>query len=122
MLAHNQPKQPMSENTTTTQPGLGAPASIPSRALFCQCSNWCRADLSPYKGRSKDGLPLITDHHPNCEHYNDSLIDVWKVEWEGDFYVTDKQPDEDDFEDGEIVTKQKMHREVYDQLPEFEGF
>jgi hypothetical protein len=35
---------------------------------FCECFNWARAHPGP-----------LTNHHPNCSHYNDSLMDVWKV-------------------------------------------
>jgi hypothetical protein len=57
-----------------------------------------------------------------CPHYNDSLIDVWKVSYDGQSYYTDREPSTDELEDGETVTKEKMHKEVFDQLPEFEGF
>ena len=82
---------------------------------LCERFGWCRAD--------PPGHPL-TNHHPNCPHVNDSLIDIWKVEYDGESYYTNIKPDPSEFEEGEIVTKEQkqMHREVYDHLPEFQGF
>ena len=51
---------------------------VGSDAVFCDCVNWCRADPTPCV-RSDDGLPIMTNHHPRCERFNDSLIEVWKV-------------------------------------------
>lgn len=78
--------------------------------MICECMNWCRL-----------GGPHTT-HHPNCEHYNDSLMDVWKVEYDGAFYYTDREPSPEEFENGEVVTQEKMHLELYEELPEFQGF
>jgi hypothetical protein len=72
--------------------------------------NWARID------------GLLTNHHPNCPHYNDSLIDVWRVSYEGSSYVVDREPTPDQLGEGEIVTKEKMHREIFENLPEFMGF
>lgn len=79
--------------------------------IDCECKNWCRMSID---------LNYLTDHHPNCEHYNDSLIDVWMVAYNGQYYYDDKEPD--GLGNGEIVTKQKMHREVFEHLEEFDGF
>jgi hypothetical protein len=74
----------------------------------------------------------ITNHHQNCPHYNDSLIDVWKVsrlnsgfcyfDNEHDaIYAVDTEGGEDG--DGEFtITKEKLHKEIYENIPEFEGF
>jgi len=62
----------------------------------------------------------MTNHHPHCEHINASLIDVWRVSLDGVSYVTDSHPGE--LTEGETVTAEKMHREIYDHLPEFSGF
>jgi len=75
----------------------------------CECVNWARADIYP-----------LTNHHPNCPRFNDSLIDVWKVEYEGSSYYSDSEPESMD--ECEAITTEKMHREVYDNLEEFEGF
>jgi len=90
----------------------------------CECKNWCRSDIgAPYHVRSDDGIPIPTDHHPNCDRYNESLIDVWRVSYNGSSYVTDREPTAEDGLTGEeTVTQEKMHREVYENLPEFEGF
>ena len=59
------------------------------------------------------------------DHYNDSLIDVWKVTYEGSSFYTDNEDSLDPEEIKEFqytVTKEKMHREVYENLPEFQGF
>ena len=84
----------------------------------CDCITWCR-DKPEYSGRSKNGLPLYTTHHPRCDHYNDSLIQVFKIEYEGQSCYTTEKPE---VEDGEIVTETTIHREIYDQLQDFEGF
>lgn len=78
--------------------------------MLCECMNWCRL-----------GGPL-TNHHPNCARYNDSLIDVWKVSFDGSYYYTDREPGDDELWGEEVVTKEKMHREIYEELPEFQGF
>lgn len=77
----------------------------------CKCQLWCRADFNQ---------PL-TNHHPNCPHVDDSLIDVWKIEYDGACCYTD-DIEGMDIQEGEKVTKEKMHKEVYEHLPDFEGF
>jgi hypothetical protein len=94
------------------------------------CQNWARADiLSPYKIRRRDGTPLVTNHHPNCPHYNDSLMDVWKVTLDGQICYADNDRDANDTASDEwgsgdtiSIVKERMHREVFENLPEFEGF
>lgn len=87
----------------------------------CECLSWCR-DNTDVVFRDKNGMPIFPSHHMRCPHYNDSLIDVWKVEYDGQSYYTEYEPEDDELEGCETVTKGKMHREVFDQLPEFEGF
>jgi len=93
----------------------------------CECQHWARAVVSPYNLKSADGIPLVTNHHENCPHYNDSLMDVYKVAVDGfgACYVEQLQ-DAMDYagEDEEMATIEavKMHREVFENLPEFEGF
>lgn len=98
---------------------------------FCECFNWARAGLSVLPMiKSKDGLPLMTTHHERCPHYNDSLIDVWKVEVGGvSSYNENEQDaidtagdDEDSPFEKPVITKEKMHREIFENLPEFDGF
>lgn len=94
---------------------------------LCECVNWCRVIGPPYNLRGRYGLPLFTNHHPNCPHYNDSLIDVWKMTVNGVSAYMDNEQDvtdccQDELEDETTVTKEKMHREVFTNLPEFEGF
>lgn len=76
------------------------------------CLNWCRTDGS------------MTDHHPRCEYVDESLIDVWKVSYDGRHYYTDRDPaDEPEVLCGdEVITKERMHREIYENLPDFAGF
>lgn len=84
---------------------------------FCRCINWCRSI------EFKDGEPVnLTNHHPKCEHYNDSLIDVWRISYNGSSCVVDSEPDPTDFDSGEVISKEKMHREIFENLPEFHGF
>lgn len=84
---------------------------------LCECVNWARAV----------NLKYLTNHHENCPHYNDSLMDVWKVTVDGVSCYVDNEQDAretagDEQRDDITVTKEKMHREVFDHLPEFEGF
>lgn len=82
------------------------------------CQNWARVDGGP------------TKHHPNCPHYNDSLIDVWRVSDGSTSFVTDNEHDAIYTADEEeacgnerpTVTKERMHQELLEQLPEFDGF
>lgn len=73
-------------------------------------------------------LKAITNHHPKCPHYNDSLMDVWKLAYmDGALAYFDNEQDaidasQEEYEDEVVITKEKMHREVFEQLPEFDGF
>lgn len=86
----------------------------------CECQQWAR---------SVD-LKYLTNHHPRCSHYNDSLIDVWKVSDGSTAYITTseadaiqcKRNDEECGVTGLTITKTTMHREVFENLPEFAGF
>ena len=84
----------------------------PGSALFWPCPNnclmWCRTDGSK------------TNHHPRCQHVDASLIDVWRVSYDGASYVLAARPLPTHHE--ETVTREKMHREIYENLPEFGGF
>lgn len=86
------------------------------------CQNWERVE-DPYKIRSREGLPLATNHHPNCPHYNDSLMDVWMV-GEGPALYFDNEKDAlaEPIDPDMKVIKITMHREVFTNLPEFHGF
>ena len=86
--------------------------------MECKCVNWCRVG-SEYKGRGETGLPLYTDHHPNCVHYNESLVKAFKVEYDGQCYYATEKPE---IVQGETLTETTIHREIYEQLQEFEGF
>ena len=85
---------------------------------FWPCPNNCE-NLTRFFDLTKPQ----TNHHPRCEHVDKSLIDVWRVTYDdGGFFITDQKP-EDLYDESEyIITQEKMHREIYDQLPEFEGF
>lgn len=63
-----------------------------------------------------------TNHHPNCPKVDESLIDVWHIECEHGSYYLDYEPRPEDLEDDQIAVKGRMHRELYDRLPEFSGF
>ena len=100
---------------------------------MCECINWTRLNITaPYNLRRSDGVPLVTNHHPNCPHYNDSLMNVWKVSLGLSRCYFDNEQDAKDMagtEGQEIgvsgvieITKEKMHREVLENLPEFDGF
>ena len=56
---------------------------------------------------------------------SDSLIDVWKVTDGGtSCYFDNEQGARSSFDDesGLTITKIKMHREIFERLPEFDGF
>lgn len=79
----------------------------------CPCANWAR-DID---------LKYLTNHHPNCPRYNDSLMDVWKVTVDGvSCFVEHEQDAQDTVGDCGTITKEQMHREVFEHLPEFRGF
>lgn len=88
------------------------------QAILCPCANWAR-ELN---------LEYLTNHHPNCQHYNDSLMDVWKMTVNGGApcYFDSEQDvisaSEEEYEDETTITKERMHREVFEHLPEFQGF
>lgn len=93
----------------------------------CECIAWARAGLDPYKIKTRDGAPLVTNHHEKCPHYNDSLMDVWVVTDGSSRCFVDNEQDAIDTCDHEgeeynTISKVKMHREVFENLPEFEGF
>lgn len=74
---------------------------------------------------TSEGHLLVTNHHPNCEHYNDSLIDVWEVsDGNSSYFTHEKEAAEAEARESESVTitQTKMHREIYENLPEFNGF
>lgn len=77
----------------------------------CPCTSWAR-----------DGSGPLTNHHRRCDHYNDSLIDVWRCEIDGRYCYVDNEPDASACDEGVTVTRERMHREVFDNLPEFDGF
>lgn len=98
--------------------------------IDCECKNWARSS-NAYNIKTRDGIPLMTDHHPNCSHYNDSLMDVWKLVFNGQkCYFGNEEDAENDAKTivaesgGETVAicKEKMHREIFKNLPEFDGF
>lgn len=80
----------------------------------CECRVWARL----FDGVHDKG----TNHHPNCPRVDDSLIDVWRVEYDGRHYYTTEEPDAADLCEEEVVTKERMHKEIFDRLPDFDGF
>lgn len=86
------------------------------------CQHWARAGAEACINGN-----LTTDHHANCPRYNDSLMDVYKVTVDGfgACYVEDLEVAKDTAgEDEEKATIEaiKMHREIFENLPEFDGF
>ena len=96
----------------------------------CECKNWVRGineDPLYANLKSADGIPLLPNHSPNCPHYNDSLMDVYKVTVGGISCFVDNLQDAKDTagedDSGEVeLTHEKMHREVFENLREFDGF
>lgn len=69
--------------------------------------------------------PLIFDpeNYPEDQILNKSeLIKVWRVEYDGVWYYDINPPDLDELEIGTIITLEELHKESYEQLPEFIGF
>lgn len=84
---------------------------------ICECTQWARTGISHYPNlKSCDGLSLLTNHHENCPHYNDSLMDVWKETVDGITVYSEHSLV------SESETKIKMHREILENLTEFGGF
>lgn len=91
------------------------PAAPGLEAGLCECAHWARVSNRNY----------LTHHHPNCPRYNDSLMTVWEVTDGASVCVTDNEQDareEAQEVDSVQVIESKMHREVFEHLPEFEGF
>jgi hypothetical protein len=89
--------------------------------MHCDCFSWCRTDI-----KFENGKPLpMTNHHPRCTRVDESLIDVWKVsDGSTHFYAATQFEAETEAENCEniTITKVKMHREIFERLPEFAGF
>ena len=101
----------MSNETTSEMP-----VAQPRLVLPCECRQWARI----YDGVEDKG----TDHHPRCPHVDDSLIDVWRVTYDFASYVVDYDVEKfgEGIEEDATVTKERMHRELFDRMPEFAGF
>jgi hypothetical protein len=100
------------QNQIEGQPQVGSDALVLDSP--CACQNWARLF---------DGIhDKETNHHPNCPRVDDSLIDVWRVEYDGDHYFCDHEPDASEMHPEEVVTKERMHKELFDRLLEFTGF
>lgn len=72
-------------------------------------------------------MTKINDNEINdlAHHYNDSLIKVWKITANGvSMYLSTEKAAIAYLKDNEEITikKMKIHREVFERLPEFEGF
>lgn len=84
------------------------------------CENWVRI-CNP-----REPQP---NHHPRCVLVDESLIDVWRVQTPGDpggcIVATEAQAREIAYGDPDApleITPMKMHREIFEQLPDFFGF
>lgn len=92
------------------------------------CQHWCGNWFGLNAIRNSDGIPIPTNHHPNCPHYNDSLIEVWKATDGNSSYYQEVGKEAvlcaADLNElrGLSFTKEKMHREIFENLPEFVGF
>ena len=66
----------------------------------------------------------MTNHHPRCEHVDASLIDVWRVSYDGTICLFDDAPLPEVLLEleGAVVDKIKMPREVFEHTPEFNGW
>lgn len=71
----------------------------------------------------------MSAHHPRCEHVDASLMDVWSVRCPGDEHgcIVDNEAEaramaSEDPDAPLEVSPMRMHREVFENLPEFAGF
>lgn len=73
----------------------------------------------------------LTNHHPDCTYVDASMIDVWTVRLPGATggCIHDNEADavemvknESNADDPLEIVRGKMHREIFDNLPEFDGF
>lgn len=106
----------MSKNVNCEAGRLSASATLLEAGL-CECAQWARSINRNY----------LTNHHENCPRYNDSLMDAWKVTVDGRSAYCEHEQDAretagDEQREEITVTKERMHREVFEHLPEFEGF
>jgi len=97
----------MSAQEKETTEGV-ATGSAPLWPCPNNCLTWCRTDGSK------------TNHHPRCQYVDASLIDVWRVSYDGASYALVTRPLLAQPE--ETVAREKMHREIYENLREFGGF
>lgn len=66
----------------------------------------------------------------NKIHYQDGIIDIWKVTFHGKSCYFDNEIDAtyaateqyDPLDDVGTIIKETIHREVFEHLPEFDGF
>ena len=80
------------------------------------CSQWARVVQVLVCGKIN-----LTNHHPDCPHYNDSLMDVWVARMGKSSAYNQTEEDArmccapEDLASGEaVITQEKM--------PEFDGF
>ena len=96
----------------------------------CECAGWCRDGIDPY-GQKLGLTKYITNHHKNCPHYEDSLVDVMIITYEGQrmFFIdrvaalieVEQINKEDPGADVECKVV-KMHYEVYENMEEHQGW
>jgi hypothetical protein len=91
--------------------------------MNCKCENWARADVQYAGLKSGNGMPLITNHHPTCQHYNDSLIPIFLCHGEGGVicYCASRKEAEEFNKTTEPIKEIKMHREIFEQLKEVDN-
>lgn len=87
-----------------------------------RCDLWARA-------QPIDRSRPMPNHHPDCKHYNDSLIDVWRVSVPGEKHgaICGREDEARELAGNDPdapleITKERMHREVFEHLPDFGGF
>lgn len=103
----------------STQDVRGSGLSVASGSALWPCPENCH--LWPRGITPNEPMTL---HNPRCSHVDSTLIDVWRVAYDGRHYITDLDPaDEPEILCGdETITKGKMHREIYENLPDLAGF
>lgn len=50
---------------------------------------------------------------------DESMIDVWKIEYQGKTWYSNEEPEPSDPSIGRVVTKEQMHRDLYWNIPTY---
>ncbi len=106
---------------------------------ICPCAGWAQVNVKSQDREprlyncERHGLRYVTEHHPNCEHVDDSLVDMIEVRsslGRGALICDDVAEakdvlgveSEEEWLRDYTFTPIRIHSEALDQMPEFDGF